>query len=129
MRLCRLLLSVFLTSLGLPVLAADKSGEEVFNQTCIVCHRTGLLGAPKISDGKRWARLVAEGLDELVPAALGGERQMPAMGNNPNLSDLEVARAVIWMSNQHGGKFAEPSAEQMKKWRARADHKKRKHHD
>jgi len=126
MRACRFLLSTALLGLSLPALAADKSGEEVYNQTCIVCHGTGLLGAPKLSDGKRWGKLVAEGLDELIPAALAGERQMPPKGNNPNLSDLEVARAVIWMSNQHGGKFAEPSVDQMTKWRAKADRKKRK---
>ncbi len=126
MRLCRFLLSASLLGPGVPALAADKSGEEVYNQTCIVCHGTGLIGAPKLSDGKRWGKLVAEGLDELVPASLAGERQMPPKGNNPNLSELEVARAVIWMTNQHGGKFMEPSAEQMAKWRAKADLKKRK---
>ena len=129
MRLNRIPLSAALLAAALPVLAADKTGDEVFNQTCIVCHGSGLLGAPKITDAKRWKKLVAEGPDELVPAALAGERQMPAKGNNPNLSDLEVARAVVWMGNQHGARWAEPSAEQMKKWRSKADQKKRKHHD
>lgn len=124
MRFSGLLFIVSLLASSPLAVAAEKSGEEVFNQTCIVCHGTGLLGAPKISDGKRWRKLAAEGLDDLVPSALHGIRNMPAKGNNPHLSDREVAKAVVWMSNQHGGNFSEPNQEQVRKWRAKADAKK-----
>ncbi len=106
--------------------AGEKSGQEVYNQTCIVCHHGGLLGAPKLTDGKRWSQLAKEGLDDLVPAALGGLRQMPARGGNPNLSDIEVARAVVWMINQHGAQAAEPDEAAVKAWRAKADRKKKR---
>ncbi|MDD2884950.1 MAG: c-type cytochrome [Dechloromonas sp.] len=114
--------------LGLPwgVLAEEKSGQMVYDQTCIVCHHAGRLGAPKLADGKRWRHLVAEGLDDLVPAALGGLRQMPARGGNPNLSDGEVARAVVWMVNQHGAQAAEPDEAAIKRWRAMADRQKKR---
>lgn len=113
---------------GLPWFAQanEKSGQEVYSQTCIVCHHGGLLGAPKMTDSKRWAHLVKEGLDDLVPAALGGLRQMPARGGNPNLSDIEVARAVVWMINQHGAQAAEPDEAAVKGWRAKADRKKKR---
>lgn len=107
------------------LLAADKSGEEVYNQTCIVCHGTGLLGAPRLSDGKRWRKLAAEGQDDLARSALGGIRQMPAKGNNPNLSDLEVVRAMVWMANQHGAGFAEPTEAAVRQWRAQVDRRKK----
>ena len=125
----RLLRSALLAALlGLPWLARaeDKSGQEVYNQTCIVCHHSGLLEAPKLSDGKRWSRLVKEGVDDLIPAALGGIRQMPAKGGNPNLSDLEVARAVVWMINQHGAQAGEPGEAAVKGWRAKADRQKKR---
>lgn len=105
--------------------AADKPGAQVYNETCIVCHNTGILHAPRMSDQKRWQNLVKEGLDELVPAALAGIRHMPPKGANPNLSDQEVANAVVWMANQHGGQFAPPTPEQVKAWRARADRRKK----
>ena len=33
---------------------------------------------------------------------------MPAKGGNPDLDDVEVARAVVFMANQSGAKFKEP---------------------
>ena len=33
---------------------------------------------------------------------------MPAKGGNPDLDDVEVARAVVFMANKSGGKFKEP---------------------
>lgn len=51
---------------------------------------------------------------------------MPARGGNPNLSDIEVARAVVWMINQHGAQAAEPDEAAVKAWRAKADRKKKR---
>jgi cytochrome c5 len=39
-----------------------------------------------------------------------GIRAMPAKGGNPDLDDVEVARAVVYMANQGGAKFKEPEA-------------------
>jgi cytochrome c5 len=103
--------------------AEDRTGEAVYNCTCIVCHGTGLLRAPRLGDAKRWGKLIGEGLDDLVPSSLHGERAMPPKGNNPNLSDMEVARAVIFMANAGGGKFTEPTAEEVTRWRGMADRK------
>jgi hypothetical protein len=35
---------------------------------------------------------------------------MPAKGGNPDLDDVEVARAVVYMANKGGAKFKEPEA-------------------
>ena len=62
----------------------------------------------------------------LVPAALAGVRKMPAKGGNPELSDLEVARAVIHMANAGGGRFAEPTSTDLARWRQKADKRRKK---
>ena len=62
----------------------------------------------------------------LIPAALGGIRNMPAKGNNPGLSDLEVARGVIFMANAGGGTFAEPSPADIARWRKKADARRKR---
>jgi cytochrome c5 len=98
-----------------PVAAASaapssKSGEEVYKQVCAACHTTGVLNAPKTGDQAAWAPLIKEGLDVLTADAIKGIRQMPPRGGNPNLSDLEVRRSVVYMANLSGANFKEPEA-------------------
>jgi cytochrome c5 len=38
-----------------------------------------------------------------------GKGAMPAKGGNPALDDFEIERAVVYMANSAGGKFAEPA--------------------
>lgn len=89
---------------------SSKSGEEVYKQVCAACHTTGVLNAPKTGDKAAWAPLIKEGLDIITADAIKGIRQMPARGGNPNLSDLEMRRAVVYMANQSGASFKEPEA-------------------
>ena len=119
-------LLALLAMIALPALADDKSGAEVYESTCKECHGDGKLNAPRLGDSKRWGGLVREGLNELVPTALRGIRQMPAKGGNPALSDLEVARGVIFMANAGGGKFSEPTPADIARWRKKADTSKKK---
>lgn len=91
-----------------PVAAAAKTGEQVVQATCGVCHNAGVAGAPKIGDKAGWAPRLALGLDGLVNSVLKGKNAMPARGGNPALSDLEIARAVVFMANKSGGNLKEP---------------------
>ncbi len=117
---------LLLASLALPAFAAERSGAEVYESTCSECHAKGKHHAPVFGNTKQWNKLVREGLNDLVPAALAGLRKMPAKGGNPDLSDLEVARAVIHMANAGGGRFAEPSSADLARWRQKADKRSRK---
>jgi cytochrome c5 len=87
-----------------------RTGQQVVEAVCAACHATGALNAPKVGDTKAWAPLINHGQQHLVENAIKGIRQMPPRGGNPDLTDLEVARAVAYMVNQSGGKFAEPAA-------------------
>jgi cytochrome c5 len=88
---------------------APKSGEEVVKTVCFACHGTGAAGAPKIGDAAAWGKLIQRGLEDLAKNATAGIRAMPPRGGSPDLSDLEVTRAIVYMANQSGGKFKEPA--------------------
>jgi cytochrome c5 len=87
---------------------AAKTGEEVYKSVCTTCHGPGVAGAPKTGDKGGWSKHIAEGLETMVKNAINGIRAMPPRGGNPELSDYEVARAVVFMANQSGGSFKEP---------------------
>jgi len=87
-----------------------QSGQAVYNAVCVACHGSGAAGAPKAGDAGAWSARIAQGYDTLVQHAVQGIRAMPAKGGNPDLDDVEVARAVVYMANQSGAKFKEPEA-------------------
>ena len=89
--------------------AAMKTGEQVFQAQCSACHVSGAAGAPKVGDAAAWGPRVATGYDALLNSALKGKGAMAAQGGGDH-SDFEIARAVVHLANQGGGKFAEPKA-------------------
>ena len=86
-----------------------KSGEEVFKAQCTTCHTAGLVGAPKLGDAAAWGARIATGFEALLHSALAGKGAMTPQGGG-DFEDLEIARAVVYMANAAGGKFAEPKA-------------------
>lgn len=101
--------AILLGLLPVTARAADeqrlKTGAEVYEHYCAACHATGQLNAPKFGDRKAWRPLIAEGQKMLERTAIRGIRKMPPKGGHPELSDLEVKRAVAYMANAAGGKF------------------------
>jgi cytochrome c5 len=87
-----------------------KTGEEVVKAVCGACHTTGAANAPKIGDKGSWAPRLAQGLDGLTKSAIKGKGAMPPRGGVPDLSDLEIARSIVFMVNQSGGNLKEPAA-------------------
>jgi cytochrome c5 len=85
-----------------------QAGADVYKAVCAACHTSGAAGAPKLGDASAWAPRIGQGYDTLVKHAVEGIRAMPAKGGNPDLDEVEVARAVVVMANQSGGKFKEP---------------------
>ncbi len=86
---------------------ALKSGEEVYKAQCTACHAAGVAGAPKVGDAGAWGPRIKTGLEALVNSALKGKGAMGAQGGG-DFDDTEIARAVVYMTNGSGAKFAEP---------------------
>lgn len=87
-----------------------QAGDAVYKAVCAACHDTGAAGAPKVGDNGAWSARIGQGQTTLVNNALKGVRAMPAKGGNPDLDELEVARAVVFMANKSGGSLKEPAA-------------------
>jgi len=87
-----------------------RSGEAIVKTTCATCHQAGVANAPKIGDAKAWAPRLKEGLKGMLANAIKGKGAMPPRGGDTSLTDDEVARAIVFMANQSGGKLKEPAA-------------------
>lgn len=84
-----------------------KSGEDAYKGQCAACHAAGVAGSPKFGDAGAWAVRIKTGYDALLTSALKGKGAMGAQGGG-DLSDFEIGRAVVYLANNAGGKFAEP---------------------
>lgn len=89
---------------------AAQTGEKVVQQYCAACHATGAAGAPKIGDKGAWAKYLGAGLDYMLKTSITGKGAMPPRGGAADVSDDELARAIVHMANQSGGKLKEPTA-------------------
>ncbi len=90
-----------------------KNGEQVFTAQCSACHATGAAGAPKFKDAGAWGPRIGKGYDALLTSALKGKGAMGAQGGGA-FDDVEVGRAVVYMANAAGAKFAEPKKAEAK---------------
>ena len=83
---------------------SSKQGMGVYEQSCAMCHDSGLGGAPIVGDNKLWVDRIAQGLDVLVEHAsdgfTGDTGMMPAKGGNPSLSEEDIVAAVEYMVGQ-----------------------------
>jgi cytochrome c5 len=84
-------------------------GEQVYTRVCAACHGAGVAGAHKLGDNAAWAKAIAQGQAAATRNAINGIRAMPARGGNPDLTDAEVERAVVYMANKAGGNWKEPA--------------------
>lgn len=80
------------------VLAAD--GKAVFDKSCKMCHGTGMMGAPKVGDGKAWGPRLEKGKDALLESVINGLGTMPARGGCRSCSDEDLAAAVDYIAAQ-----------------------------
>jgi len=100
---------------GAPAAApGERTGEEIVKGTCGTCHVPGVANAPKIGDKAAWGALAKQGLPTLLRDAIKGVGAMPPRGGLADLSDTELARAIVYMANQSGAGLKEPAAPKKK---------------
>jgi len=88
---------------------AERTGEQLYQTTCIACHGTGAAGAPKIGDHAAWGPRLKLGLSGLLKSATMGKNAMPPKGGS-DATETELARAIVYMANKSGGSLKEPAA-------------------
>jgi len=80
---------------------AGNVGEDTYKKTCMACHASGVMNAPKFGDKAAWGPRIAQGKATLYKHALTGFTgkggMMPAKGGNASLSDADVKAAVDYM--------------------------------
>jgi cytochrome c5 len=77
-----------------------RSGEQVFNAYCHVCHAAGLMGAPKVGDKASWAPHIAKGKSTLYSHAMSGFNAMPVKGTCADCTEAEIKAAVDYMTGK-----------------------------
>lgn len=80
-----------------PLVKQEEAGQKVYERYCVVCHRDGLVGAPKFRDEAWKSRLSAKTLEQLVQSALKGLNAMPAKGTCYECNEEDIKAAVEYM--------------------------------
>lgn len=84
--------------------ATVLSGPQVYNEACLMCHGSGIGGAPTLENTDSWVPRIAQGKDTLYQHALEGYTGqsgfMPPKGARMDLSDDAVKAAVDYMAEQ-----------------------------
>ncbi|MBB3103099.1 cytochrome c5 [Azomonas macrocytogenes] len=77
-----------------------RSGEEITERFCAVCHGVGLPNAPMIGDGAAWKARTEQrgGLDALLASTIAGRNAMPPKGLCFDCTDEELQAAIEHMS-------------------------------
>jgi cytochrome c5 len=73
------------------------TGSEVYKKHCVVCHASGVAGAPIAHDEAIWAARKNKDIDSLLKTALKGEKAMPPKGTCMTCSDDELKSAIEFM--------------------------------
>jgi cytochrome c5 len=80
------------------------AGKAIYDASCAACHKTGMMGAPKLGDKAAWAPRLAQNVDVMVSKSVKGFKgpkgMMPAKGGNAKLTDAQVGDAVAYMVGQ-----------------------------
>jgi len=80
---------------------ANNNGEAIYLKNCIVCHGSGVAGAPIVGDTLEWQKRLQQGLPTVLKHAIegytGNSGVMPAKGGQPGLTDEQIKSAVNHM--------------------------------
>ena len=78
--------------------AAD--GKVTYDQVCAKCHRSGIDGAPKLSDKLEWSKRLSVGRSAMRKSVIDGKGEMPARAGKEALTDEEIVAAIEFIEKQ-----------------------------
>lgn len=76
--------------------AIAQDGKNTYEKVCSKCHRTGVDGAPKISDKDEWAKRLAKGKPALIKSITEGKGEMPERAGK-ELTDEQIKAALDYV--------------------------------
>ena len=79
---------------------AFDAGVSVYNSKCIICHGSGVVGAPKMGDKEAWAPRIATGMDALLASVINGKNAMPPKGTCTECSESDLIDAIEFMTSR-----------------------------
>ena len=82
--------------------AGPRSGDQIYNASCLACHSAGVAGAPKTGDNAAWAERASKGIDALLSTAISGINAMPPKGTCADCSDEELRAAIEYILSESG---------------------------
>jgi len=80
-----------------PVASAARSGKEIYEASCAMCHATPAMGAPVFGNAESWSTRFAKGEETLINNAINGINGMPPMGTCASCSEDDMAITVKYM--------------------------------
>jgi cytochrome c5 len=74
-----------------------RTGEAIYNTSCVACHATGISESPILGNAAQWEPRLAKGTDVLYTNSINGINVMPPRGTCVDCSDDEMRAAVDFM--------------------------------
>jgi cytochrome c5 len=81
-----------------PIVEKARTGQELYEKYCIVCHQDGIAGAPKFRNEADWKpRLASLKIEGLIATAIKGINAMPAKGTCVECTEADIKNALQYM--------------------------------
>ncbi len=75
-------------------------GEKIFETKCILCHKNGIAGAPRLGNQLDWALRIKKKFSLLLKHVITGYRAMPPKGTCFECSISDLKAAINYMLEQ-----------------------------
>ena len=87
-----------------PMVAAANTanmapGQKTYETFCVVCHGSGVAGAPKKGDLPAWKKRLDDGWSIVLARAMKGYNAMPPKGTCVTCTETDLKAAIEFMSH------------------------------
>ena len=81
-------------------LGKGRSGKQIYDRFCFVCHAAGISEAPLLGNRAQWQPRIDKGMDAMLAVSRAGFNLMPPKGACIDCSDAELRAAIQHMIDQ-----------------------------